>query len=437
MKKVISGFLFVFITVSIFGQSNFVLDREVPRAGEFMEDTQIPYNATNQYTEGEEGYDSLKMSFQGNWPFGDPNNIISSITGDTVFIASGGAVMIMDITDPSAPQLISDVRARALVDHLHYDYTTQQLYLAAYFSGFEIWDLSDITNPFRISRTPTDGLPRGGIYAYADHLYIITVADGMLIYDITDPANPVYVTTTSITGLAWNFFAEDNFLYIRTFNSNAIRLYDLTIPSAPELRDSYNSGAPSSIFVKDGLGYITDSNVGLVIIDVSDPDDLTFVGSLSLSGSPQDVFVMDGYAYLANFWYGGTEGGLYSIDVSDPSNPVQVTQYNNAYKGVTGINDKVIVIGNGYALFDVSVPGELTLIYEEILPGWLTDVAIKDDYAFTGSNGFRVLDVSDKSNPQQVAYVDISANALDISGDILASINSPARGTSRSNTKLD
>ena len=421
MKKIISGFLFVFIAVNIFSQTNFVLDRKVPHAGEFMENTQVPFNITDQYLKVEEGYDSLKMSFQGNWPYGDPNNIISSITGDTVFIASGGAVMIMDITNPSAPQLISDLRARGIIDHLYFDYATQQLYLAAYFSGFEIWDLSDITTPSRLSRTPTDGLPRGGIYAYQNHLYIITVADGMLVYDITDPTNPVYITTTPITGWGWNFFADDNLLYIRTFSPNAIRLYDLIIPSSPVLRDSYTSGAPYSIFVKDGLGYIADTDLGLVIIDVSDPDDFSFVGSLALSGSVRDVVVIDDHAYLANFW-NGIEGGLYAIDVSDPSNPVLSDQYNDAYKGVAGVNDKVIVIGNGYAIFDVSVPGQLSLIYEEILPGFLTDVAIKGDYAFTGSNGFRVLDVSDISNPQQVAFVDISANALDISGNILAYI---------------
>ncbi len=421
MKKLISVFLFLFITVSIFSQTNDVLKQEVPRAGEFMEEIQISYDIADQYLKGEVGYDSLKMSFQGNWPYGSPNNIISSITGDTIFIAAGGAVMIMDITNPSAPQLIADVRARAIVDHLYYDYSTQQLYLAAYFSGFEIWDLSDITNPSRISRTPTEGLPRGGIYAYADHLYIITVVDGILVYDITDPANPVYVTTTSLAGQGWNFFGEDNFLYIRTYNSNAIRLYDLTIPSAPVLRDSYTSGAPYSIFVKDGLGYIADSNLGLVIIDVSDPDDFSFVGSLSVPGSARDVFVIDDIAYLASF-SSEPDGGLYAIDVSDPSNPVQTDHNNIASQAVTGANDKITAIGNGYTIFDVSVPGQLTLNYEEMLPGFLTDVAIKDDYAFTGSNGFRVLDVSDKSKPQQVAFVDISANALDISGDILAYI---------------
>lgn len=424
MKKLVFEVLFAFITLSVFSQTDFVLNREVPRAGEFINNTQTQMNLPlppYQYLRGEDGYDSLNMSFQGNWPFGSPQDIISSITGDTVFIASGGGVMIMDVTIDSAPQLISEIRARGIIDHMYYDYATKQLYLAAYFSGFEIWDLSDISNPSRISRTPVDGLPRGGVYAYQNYLYVITVVDGIQIYDISDPANPVYVSTTDLSGWGWDFFPDDNFLYIRTYNPYAIRLYDLTNPTSPVLRDSYTTGAPSSIFVKDGLGYMSDLNQGLVIIDVSHPDNLTFVSSLQIPGGPMDVFVIDNHAYLAN-WWNGTEGGLYSIDVSDPSNPVQVDQYSGAYRAVTGANDKLTAIGSGYAVFDVSDPVQLTLNYEEVLPGMLTDVAVKGDYAFTGSNGFRVFDISDKSNPQQVAYVDLFASLVDISGDILAYI---------------
>jgi len=418
MKKFISGFLFVFITVSIFGQSNFVLDREVPRAGEFMEDTQIPYDVTNQYLKGEEGYDSLNMSFQGNWPLGKGSDIISSITGDTIFIAAGGAVLILDITDPATPQLISEVRARSLVDRLFFDYSTHHLYLAAYTSGFEIWDLSDFTNPTRLSRMPNEGLSRAGIYAYEEYLYVITVDDGMLIYDITDPVNPIYVATTSISGLAWNFYAEDNFIYIQL--SSSIALYDITIPESPVLRDTYPSSSPKAIFVKDGLGYISDQNTGLTIIDVSDPDNLTLVGNLQITGA-YDAVVINGFAYVAD-GYGGNDGGIYAIDVTDPSNPVQTDFYQNFYWAISGKNDKITALDFGYATFDVSVPGQLNLIQNTSLPHSVYDIAIKGDYAFTSSNGFRVLDISDKSNPQQVAYIDIFAHALDISGNILAHI---------------
>jgi len=419
MKQLVLLSIFAFFVYSAFAQNNTVLNHHAPRAGEFAEDWQNFPDQNNNYIKGEPGYDSLKMSFQGNWPLGSANDLISSITGDTIFIAAGGGVMILDITNPEAPQLISEVFARAYVDRLYYDYETRQLYLAAYFSGFEIWDLTDITMPARLSRTPTDALPRGGIYAYNDHLYIITVSGGMLVYDITDPVNPNYITTTSIAGNAWNFFAKGHFIYVQT--NSAIRLYDISSPSSPVLRDSYG-GSPRGIYVKDDYGYIADQS-GLVVIDVSNPDDLIHVGDLSLPGAPYEVVVLDGFAYVANNWYGGSEGGVYAIDVSDPYNPVQSDFYNDYFKAISGENAKVVSINNeGYTIFDVSTPGQLLFSQQVGLPGFLTDVAIKGDYAFTGSNGFRVIDITDISTPQQLAFVDLDGGVVDISGNIAAYI---------------
>ena len=417
-KHLLITFLLIALFSSVFGQTNSFLNKQVPRAGEFLENSQQHTEQHNDYIKGSPGYDSLRMSFQGNWPFGSGNNIESSITGDTIFVVAGGGVLIVDITTPDSPQLISEVRARANVDHIYFDYATQQLYLAAYFSGFEIWDLNDFTNPFRLSRTPTEALPRGGIYAYENYLYVITVSGGMLVYNITNPSNPLLLTTTPISGSAWNSYGKDNFLYIST--NSAIRLYDLTDPTAPVLRDSY-SCSPKGLFVKDGLCYIA-NNSSFVITDVSNPDDITLVGSLSLPGSAYDVAVIEDFAYIANNYYGG-DGGVYTIDVSDPATPIQRDYYDDYFSNITGKNNKIIAINNdAYSIFGLTDPNIPELIGNNNIPGFLKDIAIKDDYAFTGSNGFRVFDVSDAGAPEQVAFVDIAAGAVDISGDKLAYI---------------
>jgi hypothetical protein len=292
------------------------------------------------------------------------------------------------------------------------------MYLAAYFSGFEIWDLADITSPVRLSRTPTESLSRAGIYVYGDYLFVITYAGGMLVYNVTDPVNPVLITTTPIAGNAYSSCAVDNFIYIIT--ASAIRLYDVSFQSAPVLRDSY-PGTARGMYVKGNYGYIA-GGTELTVIDVSDPDDLTFAGSLTIPGYPYDVVVSEDVAYVADNLYGGPEGGIYSVDVSDPANPVQMEKYDGYFMTITGVGNK-IEAGNslGYYTF-VTQSGHIEPRAQMGLPGFLTNVAVKDNYVYTGSNGFRVFDVSDKSNPQQVAFVDIPGNAIDIAGDIAAYI---------------
>lgn len=420
MKSLVLHFtLLLMLPFSLFAQFQSVPAYIVPRAGEFCPDHKHVSPAVFPPVKGEPGYDSLQMMFQGNWSLGSPADVMTTITGDTAFIAAGGAVMILDMTSPSAPSLISVIHARALVDHLYYDPATRLLHLAAYFSGFEIWDLNNITDPHRLSRTPTEALPRGGIYSRGNYLYIITVADGMLVYDISDPASPAYITTAPVSGYAWNFFAKDNLIYVQT--NNAIRLYDITNPVSPVLKDSYN-GTPRAVFAEGNYAYIADAS-GLVILDASDPENLTLAGSLAIGGSANDVTVIGPYAYLANNWYGGTEGGLYTIDVSNPAAPVELDFYQDYYAAIAGVNNSVITVNNaGFTLFSLIDPAQPVPVYEEETPGFMTDIGVAGNYAFTGSNAFRVFDLTTKNPPVQVASVDIHADLVDISGNLAAFI---------------
>ncbi|MCK5702834.1 MAG: hypothetical protein KAI29_16840, partial [Cyclobacteriaceae bacterium] len=77
MKKfVLSTVLFLLVSV-VFCQSNSIINKNVPRAGEFIEDTQNLYELNGQFLKGDPGYDSVEMSFQGNWAQGSANDIIS------------------------------------------------------------------------------------------------------------------------------------------------------------------------------------------------------------------------------------------------------------------------------------------------------------------------------------------------------------------------
>lgn len=87
------------------------------------------------------------MSFLGNWPSGINYSLIYSGIDNIFMLGSGGTMIVLDLSDPEQPETISEVRSRSLVDCAFFDTETNRLYLGAYFSGVEIWDLNDMQHP--------------------------------------------------------------------------------------------------------------------------------------------------------------------------------------------------------------------------------------------------------------------------------------------------
>lgn len=106
------------------------------------------------------------------------------------------------------------------------------------------------------------------------------------------------------------------------------------------------------VVVKDNLAYLVDEQAGLVILDVTDPFDITLVGELFIGGVDRDLQVDGDYAYIAA---GGA--GLAIVDVSDPAAPVIVsyTETGGTATRVGYHNNRVAVAAwNDVRVYDVS-----------------------------------------------------------------------------------
>ena len=97
------------------------------------------------------GFDSLNVRFVGNWPFGPSYAVCVDSTRNLVFVGSGGGVYVLDVSQVSNPVKVSEIRTRGVVYRLHYDNTTQMLYVADGQGGLEIWSIEEPSAPVRIS----------------------------------------------------------------------------------------------------------------------------------------------------------------------------------------------------------------------------------------------------------------------------------------------
>ncbi|MBT3755149.1 MAG: T9SS type A sorting domain-containing protein [Candidatus Cloacimonetes bacterium] len=352
-------------------------------------------------------YDSTNVSFEGNWPFGYSYSISSNEELDLVFVGSGGGVLVTDVSDPENPVIISEVRARSLVDGSYYDAATQRLYLAAYFSGIEIWDLSDLYNPVFLSRCPTEPYPRGGIYASGDYVFAATVGYGLRIIDVSDPTDPFEVTSITTGNNVWYMKVSGDYAYL-VDSSSGLSVVDISDPLNPSIEATYPN-ATGDIYISGNYAYFAKYGFGLKIYDITDPLNAFEVGDCAVTGYPYRVAVYEDHAFVS-----GNECGLVAINIADPANPYLVSSNASNYKNIAAVEGNIYITSDsdGFISFDITNPASMQIVGGYGMPGYTTDMAVSGDYVYLGSNGFRVLDVSDYSDPIEVGYAEVDGGCV-------------------------
>lgn len=360
-------------------------------------------------------FDSLNTMFTSNFPFADSYSLSLSEEGDIAFVGSGGGIFVTDITDPENPRVISKIRTRSLVDFCRFDSQTKRLYVCAYFSGIEIWDLTVIENPVRMSRIPTEPYPRWGIDFMGDYLFVTTDFSVYSI-DISDPYHPSFMDELNLgTDLLNQQVLNGNLLYVET-SSQGLKLIDVSDPSNLTLSgsSSYLSGARFCI-QGDYLYGVTSSS--LKILNISDPGSISFAGSLPLTGYPQDLAVQGNIAYVARM---STDGGMQTIDISNPSSPVDISIYPGNFQHIkVNSNYVYLTFSSEFTILDASDSSAVTYKGGFEMPGFVSQVTASGNYLYAGSNGLRVIDISDSTHPVQTGYLDLYGDLTAMAGDSL------------------
>jgi hypothetical protein len=395
----------------------------LPKAGEFLSDDRstaeliqsmvpkTPY-ASEQLTVID--FDSSNVSFKGNYPFSYSYALAMSPEGDLVFIGSGGGIFVTDVSDPQNPVVLSEIRTRSLVDQCTYDPVNKRLYVCAYFSGIEIWDLSDVYNPTRMSRFATEPYPRSGI-AYIGNYLFFTTNYSIWSLDISDPYNPVIADELFIVNnLIVQMYLKGNTAYIVT-SSQGVKLVNITNPLDLELLVSYGFLSGNEIDIAGNYLYGINSSGALTILNITDSLHIVYAGGLNVGGYTYDIEVFNNKAYIAKV---STDGGLQIVDVTTPSTPDTLSLYSGDYEFVSGMGDYVYLTRNiTFSVLDVTDSSSVQYAAGFEIPGFVNDVSVSGGYAYTGSNGFRVLDISDSTHPVEIGYADIDGSLVEAAGN--------------------
>lgn len=296
------------------------------------------------------------------------------IEGDKLYGANGDEFHVVDISNLQTMEIIQSYMHNgncykiAVKDNI--------VFFNSYYDKFNIIDTNDPQYPElldcldigvnKIVKSPNNDL----MLIYGKSSF------GLRFYRMDDPLNPenFYYHAHNAGESSLKAFYIDNEIACSVFSrigNTRFFLYDLSdldniiIHQIPDL--SYNSSylSISSIDRKDDYIYLAASSDGIMIIDVSDPEDPEHILNFDTNCWIKDLTIKDDYLYFVSI------GGLYIYDISIPLYPIEVGYWdsNNRAEAFTlqGNYAYVADYDGGLKIIDISDPTNPTLINTLIL----------------------------------------------------------------------
>ena len=345
--------------------------------------------------------------------------------GDTLFVAAGDSLLSFDVVDPSAPARIDALGGSffmAALPVVHGDH----LYLGHGNAGFEIVDISqpDMVHVDNVS--PGVGAV-AGMSVDGDLMAVTTGMLYLYMYDLTDPASPTLVGTENLGYYALDPVLEDGLLYLIDSN-NALRILDVTDPSAPFQVGALSTIRPSEMVKSGSRVYIIDLEDGLMIYDVADPSAPPYLGGLTLPDNYRR-----GLAICGSLLYVGMDlTGLCVVDVSNPADPLFLgsTSFLGDVRDVHSQGNRVWFTDYDGTLYgaprDCSDPLPVFLAgfgirhdTDAVVLDWRVEGAVEaSDFRVTASRGVESWNVTVAAVPGGFQAVDRSPR-LDVGGAVV------------------
>jgi len=402
---------------------------------------------------------SATAEYVGAWPFGPAAAMTFDASRDLAFVASGGAVLVVDVSDPSAPAPISDtIRTRGLVSGVALDGATNRLFVAADEGGLEIWDVADASAPQRLG---TLGLTYFGVdipavdVAVWSHFAYVSGGFGYLhVVDVADPASPVDIGFNGVGGVTGSLHLAGTSLYVSggqhfvryalqpdgSLQLTGLNQYGTLYAPFESGRYVYGvrngdflivDGASSTlpvvsfaslgnggdVAVQGNIAYVTDGGAGIRTFNVANPAAPALIGGDPSVGASR-VELHDGHLF-------STGSSLFrALDVSSPSAPAEIGSLPSASSAydvaVDGSFAYVADASRGLYVLDVADPSAPVEVGQAEGKGTALDVVVRNGHAFVAAQfeGLSIYDVQDPSAPLEVANqaTPYYARGLDVDG---------------------
>lgn len=176
-----------------------------------------------------------------------------------------------------------------------------------------------------------------------------------------------------------------------------IQIVDVTNPARPKALGGFNSiGESNGLALQKGREtenglrdylYVADSSNGLIVLDVTNPKEITQVWRFDKINQAQDVLIKGNFAYVAD-----GKNGLYTLSIRTlpPKEPEgEATPYflqvdkdaeNPGLRKIVFDGEKIYALGGEtkFVLYDISIPQELKQVHHLEAKVRINDIAAQD-----------------------------------------------------------
>ncbi len=249
-----------------------------------------------------------------------------------------------------------------------------------------------------------------------DYLFT-TDRDGLInVFDIRSPGAIVHVGEHLTIDIS-DMDIEDSILCVAARDSGLI-IFDVSDPqNFIRTGHVYLPDYTRSVEVSGNFAYLSSEEAPFNVIDISDPYNPVLTGTADIVHFAWSMDAMGDYVYC-----GDTSFGLEIVDVSDPYNPVIIGSYENGLFSCTYsiiVSGKYVYSYDNYSLYsmdsilriyDVENPASPVLLSQKTLAddGIFNKMAKHGDYLFIPGYhyGVNVYDVGDPSFPELIEVLD-------------------------------
>lgn len=236
-----------------------------------------------------------------------------AVSGDYAFLAENQGLLILDVSDPFTPVVVSSYAPYCCTGPWPvHDVTLSGDY--AYLGVYSSLSIIDVTMGWP---QEVGSYYHGYYYARAsvsgDHAYIAARSGGLRVVDVSTPSTPVEVGSYTPSGTNVRDLAlSGDYAYLADYTAG-LRIVDVSTPSSPVEVSRYDTpGTALAVDYSGGYAFVADGTGGLRVINVANPVDLEEVAYGGTS-FPATSVAVDG-----NDVYVGSDDGMYIMRL-DPA----------------------------------------------------------------------------------------------------------------------